>query len=266
MGHGLLGCRGPLPRRGHGAIRAQFLLVAYIWLHRIIIPVTWPWVLLYGAAVVGFTEGLHAGSATFDPSVPIHIEVLLPAFVLGCIGGAALGRRLRCRCGRTSRTGRKGPARGARTATREASGAVGVGRVHAGGGDEHALDFRRPRCPASRANPCIASCRGTPERRRRPHPPRRRRGGETHRHRHFCYRREAHWRHRPRPRGIVHPGRQATNRWWFAATNPSARAGRCSIRVAGSPSMAGHCRSRCSPSALRTSRQAPERRSPSSKG
>ena len=66
-------------------VMAAMLAVAYIFLHRITIPVTWPWVLLYGAAIVGFTEGLHAGSAVFDPSVPIHIEVLLPAFVLGCV-------------------------------------------------------------------------------------------------------------------------------------------------------------------------------------
>ncbi len=66
-------------------VMAVMLAVAYIWLHRITIPVTWPWVIAYGAIIVGVTEGLHAGSAIFDPSVPIHIEVLLPAFVLGCI-------------------------------------------------------------------------------------------------------------------------------------------------------------------------------------
>lgn len=66
-------------------VMASMLAVAYIWLHRITLPVTWPWVLLYGVGIVAFTEALHAGSAVFDPSVPIHIEVLLPAFVLGCV-------------------------------------------------------------------------------------------------------------------------------------------------------------------------------------
>ena len=66
-------------------VMAAMLSAAYIWLHRVTLPVTWPWVLLYAVAIVGSTEALHAGSAIFDPSVPIHIEVLLPAFVLGCV-------------------------------------------------------------------------------------------------------------------------------------------------------------------------------------
>jgi hypothetical protein len=49
------------------------------------IPVTWGWVLAYAVAIVGASELLYAGSTIIDPSVPIHIEVLLPAFVLGCL-------------------------------------------------------------------------------------------------------------------------------------------------------------------------------------
>jgi len=48
-------------------------------------PVTWGWVVLYAAAIVGVSELLYAWSKIIDPSIPIHIEVLLPAFVLGCI-------------------------------------------------------------------------------------------------------------------------------------------------------------------------------------
>jgi hypothetical protein len=66
-------------------VMAAMLSIAYIWLHRISIPVTWPWVLLYAAVIVGGSELLYAGSKIVDPSVPIHIEVLLPAFVLGCV-------------------------------------------------------------------------------------------------------------------------------------------------------------------------------------
>ncbi len=62
-----------------------FLSIAFIWLHRIRIPVTWGWVLMYAAAVVGASELLYRWSKLIDPSVPIHIEVLLPAFVIGCL-------------------------------------------------------------------------------------------------------------------------------------------------------------------------------------
>ena len=61
------------------------LVIAWIWLHRITIPVTWQFVLLYAGAIVAVSEVLYAGSKVIDPSVPIHIEVLLPAFVLGCV-------------------------------------------------------------------------------------------------------------------------------------------------------------------------------------
>jgi Kef-type K+ transport system membrane component KefB len=66
-------------------LMAVMLGLAYVWLHRVRMPVSWGWVLAYAAAIVGVSELLHAGSKLVDPSVPIHIEVLLPAFVVGCI-------------------------------------------------------------------------------------------------------------------------------------------------------------------------------------
>ncbi len=66
-------------------VMVVFLASAYIWLHRIRMPVTWGWVLMYAATIVGISELLYAGSKIIDPSVPMHIEVLLPAFVLGCM-------------------------------------------------------------------------------------------------------------------------------------------------------------------------------------
>jgi hypothetical protein len=66
-----------------------FLLVAYVWLHRVTMPVTAGWVLLYAAVIAGFSELLYAGSKIVDPSVPMHIEVLLPAFVVGCLARPA---------------------------------------------------------------------------------------------------------------------------------------------------------------------------------
>jgi Kef-type K+ transport system membrane component KefB len=49
------------------------------------LPNTWPWVMLYSAAIVAGSEAVHWLSVRIDPAVPIHLEVLLPAFALGCV-------------------------------------------------------------------------------------------------------------------------------------------------------------------------------------
>ncbi len=61
------------------------LVAGYVLMHRVRIPVTWPWVLGYAVAIAGTSEVVYAGSKWVDADVPIHIEVLLPAFVLGMI-------------------------------------------------------------------------------------------------------------------------------------------------------------------------------------
>ncbi|MCY3691814.1 MAG: sodium:proton antiporter [Chloroflexota bacterium] len=66
-------------------VMAVLLIAAYIWLHRLPMPVTWRWVLLYAALIVGASELLYAWGKLIDPTVPIHIEILLPAFVVGCL-------------------------------------------------------------------------------------------------------------------------------------------------------------------------------------
>jgi len=66
-------------------VMAVLLTIAYVLLHRVSMPVTWGWVLLYAILIVGISELLYAGTKLMDPSVPIHIEVLLPAFVIGCL-------------------------------------------------------------------------------------------------------------------------------------------------------------------------------------
>ncbi len=66
-------------------VMAVYLIIAYVYLHRISIPTSWGWVLFYAVIIVGASEFLYMGSKIIDPSVPIHIEVLLPAFVVGCI-------------------------------------------------------------------------------------------------------------------------------------------------------------------------------------
>lgn len=61
------------------------LWMAWRWLHRLRLPVSWPFVLLYSAAIVGVSEAIYVGTKLIDDVVPIHIEVLLPAFALGCM-------------------------------------------------------------------------------------------------------------------------------------------------------------------------------------
>lgn len=66
-------------------IAVVLLWLAWRHMHDYRIPSSWPWLMAYGAAIVGVSELIHHTSYAFNPKVPIHIEVLLPAFVLGCV-------------------------------------------------------------------------------------------------------------------------------------------------------------------------------------
>jgi Kef-type K+ transport system membrane component KefB len=66
-------------------IMTVMLWLAWKYLHRCVIPTTWPWVLSYSVAIVIASELIYIGANMIDDAVPIHIEVLLPAFVLGCM-------------------------------------------------------------------------------------------------------------------------------------------------------------------------------------
>ncbi|HWP41269.1 MAG TPA: hypothetical protein VNL70_10115, partial [Tepidisphaeraceae bacterium] len=61
------------------------LWIAWKYLNAWTLPVTWPWVLSYAAAITLISELIHLVSKQVDPLVPVHLEVLLPAFVLGCV-------------------------------------------------------------------------------------------------------------------------------------------------------------------------------------
>jgi len=67
-----------------------FLMVVQLWmawkyLHKLRIPISWPWVLSYAAGIAVVSEIIYRLSKDMDDVIPIHIEVLLPAFVLGCM-------------------------------------------------------------------------------------------------------------------------------------------------------------------------------------
>ena len=64
-------------------VMVVFLWLAWRFMHLLPIPVKWNWVLIYSAGIVIVTEVVYYLTKSIDPDVPIHIEVLLPAFVLG---------------------------------------------------------------------------------------------------------------------------------------------------------------------------------------
>jgi len=66
-------------------IMVILLWLAWKYLHKARIPMSWPWVLGYATVITLVSEIIYNASKMFDDVVPIHIEVLLPAFVLGCM-------------------------------------------------------------------------------------------------------------------------------------------------------------------------------------
>lgn len=66
-------------------VMTGLLWLAWRHMHALRAPTTWPWLMGYAVALALLVEGIYLGSKMLDPRVPIHIEVLLPAFVLGCV-------------------------------------------------------------------------------------------------------------------------------------------------------------------------------------
>jgi len=69
---------------------ALLLVVMYVFLHRISLSLEWPWLLSYALGIATFCELVHflTYSDLTDPTDladTVHLEVLLPAFTLGCI-------------------------------------------------------------------------------------------------------------------------------------------------------------------------------------
>jgi hypothetical protein len=55
------------------------------------LPFSWPWVLGYATVITLASELIEIASRMPNERAPIHIEVMLPAFVLGCILKRPLG-------------------------------------------------------------------------------------------------------------------------------------------------------------------------------
>ncbi|WNG45865.1 sodium:proton antiporter [Archangium minus] len=67
------------------ALIALLLWAGWKYLHRWRIPYSWPWVLGYSVLLALVSELIYLGTGYMDPDAAVHFEVLLPAFVLGCM-------------------------------------------------------------------------------------------------------------------------------------------------------------------------------------
>lgn len=67
------------------AVIFVLLWLAWKYLHTVRLPISWPFVITYALAITVASEVIYALSKYVDRTVPIHLEVLLPAFVLGAM-------------------------------------------------------------------------------------------------------------------------------------------------------------------------------------
>eukprot|EP00747_Dinoflagellata_sp_TGD_P017089 gnl/TRDRNA2_/TRDRNA2_125589_c0_seq1.p1 gnl/TRDRNA2_/TRDRNA2_125589_c0~~gnl/TRDRNA2_/TRDRNA2_125589_c0_seq1.p1 ORF type:complete len:584 (-),score=97.32 gnl/TRDRNA2_/TRDRNA2_125589_c0_seq1:257-1783(-) len=67
------------------AIMSVLLALAWFKLHMFKLPHSWQWTLFYALAVAIFCKMVHYSTHHWFHIEPIHIEVLLPAFVLGTV-------------------------------------------------------------------------------------------------------------------------------------------------------------------------------------
>lgn len=61
------------------------LLFAWKKMHLISLPLNWYWILLYSVLTVAICEGVYILTESMDNVISIHLEVILPAFVIGCV-------------------------------------------------------------------------------------------------------------------------------------------------------------------------------------
>ena len=66
-------------------VMVLLLWLAWKYLHRLRFPVSWPFVMGYAGLLTLACEAVYLGGKMIDYGVPVHLEVLLPAFVAGCL-------------------------------------------------------------------------------------------------------------------------------------------------------------------------------------
>jgi Kef-type K+ transport system membrane component KefB len=70
-----------------GLLMVIMLLIYFAWkkMHSIGWPVNWYWVLIYSAILVTICETIYLLTVYLEDVAPTQLEILLPAFVLGCV-------------------------------------------------------------------------------------------------------------------------------------------------------------------------------------
>lgn len=68
-----------------GVITALLLILGYRYFRQLDLPTSWTWILSYAFSLAAISEGLYTYSKDPVTLVAVHIEVLLPAFLLGCM-------------------------------------------------------------------------------------------------------------------------------------------------------------------------------------
>ncbi|MBX3010366.1 MAG: hypothetical protein KF832_02625 [Caldilineaceae bacterium] len=66
-------------------ITTCLLIFGYRYFRKVTLPASWPWILGYAFLLAAISELLYTYSKDPVTLVAVHIEVLLPAFLLGCI-------------------------------------------------------------------------------------------------------------------------------------------------------------------------------------
>jgi Kef-type K+ transport system membrane component KefB len=74
-----------------------FIIIILVWigweyLHRIRIPITWPWTFSYALLITLGCEMIYFLSKHIDEVIPLSLEVLLPSFILGTVMARPAGQ------------------------------------------------------------------------------------------------------------------------------------------------------------------------------
>jgi hypothetical protein len=73
-------------------VMGLLLWLAWRYLHSVNMSITWKSVFLYAVGITAVAELVYFSSKLVDEVVPVHIEVLLPAFVLGTVISKAFNK------------------------------------------------------------------------------------------------------------------------------------------------------------------------------
>jgi Kef-type K+ transport system membrane component KefB len=66
--------------------------VAWKYVRFLKVPATWPWAMLYSAGIVAASEGINLGGKALTEDMPVTVEAILLAFMLGSILARSRGR------------------------------------------------------------------------------------------------------------------------------------------------------------------------------